>query len=145
MGRIQHKGDPSTNTQFNDLVDVIPLTEIDHESANQIALPEPQPSPQHGLSLDHPKLPSEQIPLQNKDFPLPIVHTAQGSPIPVESHKPAWERLISHGLLPQEATSLIEEILTSKDEVNLIRDLRGDDAQTFIDALDKVYLVFFPS
>jgi hypothetical protein len=51
---------------------------------------------------------------------------------------PACKRLISRTFSPQEVTSLIEAIFMSKDEVRMVRDLRGDDAQTFIDVIHEV-------
>lgn len=56
----------------------------------------------------------------------------------VDSSTPAWKRLISYTLLPHEIISLIETIFTSKDEVKAICDLRGDDAQTFINVIHEV-------
>ena len=51
---------------------------------------------------------------------------------------PACKRLISHAWLPREVISLIQTIFTSEYEVKMILGLRGDDAQTFIDAIHKV-------
>ena len=70
---------------------------------------------------------------------------APGSSIVTESDTPAWKRLISRSLLPFEVISLIEAVFTSKDEVKMICDLRGDDAQTFINTIHEVRIVFFPS
>ena len=49
----------------------------------------------------------------------------------------ACRRLISHA---RDAIPLIREIFANKDELQLINDLRGDDAQTFIDAIHRVRL-----
>ena len=57
----------------------------------------------------------------------------------------ACRRLISHTFSPHETVSLIQVIFTSKAEINIIRDLRGDDAQAFIDAVHGVRLRFILS
>ena len=72
-------------------------------------------------------------------YPIP------GSPNLIGLDVPACKRLISRTFSPQEVTSLIEEIFASKDEVKAIRDLRGDDAQAFIDVIHGVRSeLFFP-
>lgn len=148
---------------------------------------------QHGLSLDHPKLPSDQNRLQSEEYlnphyplsggfsragtvpggtigrptngsagrlptpvrrhseerqekagglPSSINHTAQDPSIPVGSDAPAWKRLINPTLFPHEVISLIEEIFTGgKDKVDMICDLLGDDAQTFINVIHEVCLI----
>lgn len=151
---------------------------------------------QHGLSLDNPKLPSDQIRLRGEDYlnphypslggfrrasmatredngnptqvatgqvSTPMGHHTQeeqegidtnngkplffapGPPTPADSDTLAWKRLISHASLPNEVISLIGEIFTSKDEIKMICDLRGDDAQTFINVIHEVCFAFFPS
>ena len=70
---------------------------------------------------------------------------AGGSFIPVNSDAPAWERLISHTLLPREIIPLIETIFTSEDEVKMILDLGGHSAQAFVNAIHEVCFAFFPS
>ena len=67
-----------------------------------------------------------------------MIYPVPDSPILVNLDAPACKRLISRTLSPQEVTSLIEAIFTSKDEVKMVRDLRGDDAQTFIDVIHEV-------
>ena len=61
--------------------------------------------------------------------------------MPVDSDTPAWKRLICHPLLPPEVISLINAIFMNRDEVKVVCNLRGDDAQTFIDAMHKVCLI----
>ena len=57
---------------------------------------------------------------------------------------PACKRLINGPLSQTQVISLIKAIFTSKDEVAMIRDLRGDDAQTFVDVVNEVCsFVFF--
>ena len=53
--------------------------------------------------------------------------------------EPACKRLISRAFLPHEVIPLIETILASKDAAKVIGDLRGDDAQTFIDVIHEVH------
>ena len=77
--------------------------------------------------------------------PLPTTHEVLSSSKPVKSDTPAWERLIRHTLLPHEIISLIEAIFTSKEEVKMLSDLRGDDAQTFINVIHEVSFVPLPS
>ena len=58
--------------------------------------------------------------------------------------EPACKRLISGSLSQEQAVSLIKAIFTSKDEIAMIRDLRGDDAQAFVDVVNEVRsFVFF--
>ena len=72
-------------------------------------------------------------------YPIP------DSPNPVGLDIPACKRLISRTFSPQEVTSLIEAVFVSKDEVKMVRDLRGDDAQTLIDVIHGVRsILFFP-
>jgi hypothetical protein len=52
----------------------------------------------------------------------------------------ACKRLITHDFSQTEVIPLIGEIFTSQDEVKMIGYLRGDDAQTFIDIMDEVWL-----
>ena len=46
--------------------------------------------------------------------------------------------MIEGAFVPDELSSLIEAVFSNLDEVNTIRGLRGDDAQTFIDMIDEV-------
>ena len=51
---------------------------------------------------------------------------------------------MSHALLPYEVIAVIDAIFRTKDEVKTMRDLRGDDAQAFIDAIDEVRSALLP-
>ena len=51
---------------------------------------------------------------------------------------PAWKRLINPTLTPDERISLIMAIFSDPKEVEMVRNLSGDDAQTFIDLVDGV-------
>ena len=74
-----------------------------------------------------------------------LTHTAPTSSILLDADAPAWKRLIGRALPPREVISLIEEIFTNKEEVKMICDLLGDDAQTFINTIHEVRLPSFPS
>ncbi|KAF9645530.1 hypothetical protein BDM02DRAFT_497170 [Thelephora ganbajun] len=76
---------------------------------------------------------------------LPTVGPAPDSSTLVDLDTPACTRLISNALSPHEVIPLIEAIFTSKDEIRMIRDLRRDDAQTFIDVIYKVRSAIYPS
>ena len=51
---------------------------------------------------------------------------------------PAFQRLISCTFDPDELPSLIEGVFSSEDQAEVIRSLRGEDAQIFIDVTDQV-------
>ena len=55
----------------------------------------------------------------------------------LNSDAPACRRLIERVFAPGELPSLIEAAFSSKDETDMIRRLRGNDAQTFIDVIDE--------
>ena len=79
------------------------------------------------------------------DDPLLMVHPDPDSSNFVNLDAPACKRLIRRAFSPQEVTSLIEAIFMSEDEVKMVRDLRGDDAQTFIDVIHEVcFVLSFP-
>ena len=49
----------------------------------------------------------------------------------------ACERLAKHAFAPFELAFLIETVFSSEAEGNIVRSLHGDDAQAFIDVIDK--------
>jgi len=53
------------------------------------------------------------------------------------SGPPAWKRLISHAFTMDERVSLVNAIF-SDHEVEVVKNLSGDDAQTFVDTLYEV-------
>ena len=57
---------------------------------------------------------------------------------------PAWKRLIDHPLGTNERISLITYIFDS-DETEAVKNLRGDDAQLFVDVVDEVFSHSFAS
>jgi hypothetical protein len=60
----------------------------------------------------------------------------------MDGHKaqiPTWKQLINHPLLTEEEKcTLIMAIFSNRDEVGEVNHLCGDDAQSFVDAIDKV-------
>jgi Rad3-related DNA helicase len=81
---------------------------------------------------------SPRISIEQSDSIAPqpsTLHTASDPSILFDLKSSACRRLISHTLSPHETISLIKAIFTSEAETNVIRDLRGDDAQTFIDVV----------
>jgi hypothetical protein len=75
----------------------------------------------------------------NGDLPL-TVYPTPGLSISVDFGAPACRRLISRAFFPDQVISLIAAIFTSRDEVEAIGHLRGDNAQTFIDVVHEVRL-----
>ena len=73
----------------------------------------------------------------------PTVDPTSGLSTLVDHSMPAYKRLISGDFSPQELISLIGAIFTSKDEVRMICNLCGDDAQTFIDVIHEVHSAAF--
>jgi len=51
---------------------------------------------------------------------------------------PAWRRLISCSHTTDERISLVTEIFSDSNEIRVVKCLREDDAQVFIDMIDKV-------
>ena len=68
----------------------------------------------------------------NDDLPVPYPSAL------VDPDLSACKRLGSRAFLPYEVISLIETMFTSKGEMKMIRDLCGDEAQTFIDVIYEV-------
>jgi hypothetical protein len=56
------------------------------------------------------------------------------------SGPPKWKDLISCPLVTHECIPLITAIFLDKNEIRVVRSLKGDDAQTFIDKIDEVPL-----
>lgn len=100
-------------------------------------------------------------PTQNVYHPSPPLHSRDSTcpsddslpltihPVPDLSNLvglgvPACARLISRSFSPQQVISLIEAIFTSKEEVAMVRDLRRDDAQTFVDVVNEVRSTSYP-
>jgi len=59
---------------------------------------------------------------------------------PHESGRPAWERLINSSLSTHERISLIASIFSDRNDAKTFDNLSGDDAQTFVDVIDRVRL-----
>ena len=91
-----------------------------------------------------PLLSGENTTIRDDDPPPTEVCPTPDSSDPVDLDTSACKRLISRAsLLPYDIIPLIEAIFTSKDEAKMIGDLRGDDAQTFVDVVHEVFSVFF--
>ena len=90
-----------------------------------------------------PSLSSDSTHSHGGDPPL-VAHPVSDPSTLATADAPASKRLISRDFFPHEIISLIETIFASKDEFKMIRDLRGDDAQTFIDVIHEVCTVPFP-
>jgi len=54
------------------------------------------------------------------------------------SRIPAWKRLVDCSHTTDKRISLIADVFSDPDETEVIMDLRGDDAQSFIDVVDEV-------
>lgn len=79
-----------------------------------------------------------------RDNDLPLMdHLVPDSSNLVNLDAPACKRLISRTFSPPEVISIIEAIFMSKDEVKMIRNLCGDDAQNFIDVMHEVRPAIF--
>jgi len=55
---------------------------------------------------------------------------------------PAWRRLISRPRATDEHISLVTNIFSDDDEIQVVKGLREDDAQVFIDVIDEVPSLF---
>ena len=51
---------------------------------------------------------------------------------------PAWRRFISHPRATDRHISLVTEIFSDSNEIRVVKCLREDDAQFFIDVIDEV-------
>ena len=58
------------------------------------------------------------------------------------SNTTAYGRLVRREFTPHELPSLIEAILSSNDDGEMIRCLSGDDAQIFVDVIDEARSTF---
>ena len=54
------------------------------------------------------------------------------------SKDPAWKQLISHSLTMEERVFLITTIFLDHNQVEMVGQLSGNDAQAFVDAIDVV-------
>lgn len=57
---------------------------------------------------------------------------------------PAWKRLTKRLISTDERVSLITSIFSDHDEAEAVKRLRGDDAQSFIDAIDEMFNLLTP-
>ena len=54
------------------------------------------------------------------------------------SDDPAWKQLISGTITTDERISLITTIFSDHNQVEMVGELSGSDAQTFVDMIDEV-------
>ena len=67
-----------------------------------------------------------------------IAYTTSGSSTLADPQPSACKQLIGNTFPPHEVISLIEAIFASKAEITVVRDLRGEGAQKFIDVVHEV-------
>ena len=84
-------------------------------------------------STDHPSHVTPNCDLPVTAYPIP-------SPPPADHHVPACRRLIDRAFTPSDVVPLIGAVFMSRDELQLVSEFRGDDAQTFIDVIFEVRL-----
>ena len=89
--------------------------------------------------------PGIEEPKPGIEEPKPTVPQTSNLSAPANRNPPACIQLISHAFSSHEVISLVEAIFTSKEEIKMIRDLRGEAAQTLIDVVHKVCLHSFIS
>jgi hypothetical protein len=56
----------------------------------------------------------------------------------MRSGTPIWKRLVDCPLKSDERISLITDIFSDRDETEIVKRLRRDDAQSFVDVVDQV-------
>ena len=59
-------------------------------------------------------------------------------PLPTRSDIPAWKCLIDRPLTSDERISLITEIFSDRNEIEVVRNLRGRNAQSFVNVIHEV-------
>jgi len=56
----------------------------------------------------------------------------------VHSEQPPWKQLIDHASAMDERVSLIAMIFSDGRQLEIVEQLSGDEAQTFVDRIDEV-------
>lgn len=56
----------------------------------------------------------------------------------IYSEIPAWKKLITQVLTTDECISRITAVFADSDQVKMVKNLTGDDVQSFIDKIDEV-------
>ena len=59
---------------------------------------------------------------------------------PPNSGIPGWKRLIDHPLTRDERVSLITTVFSDRDEIEAVKRICRDDAQSFVNVIDEVLL-----
>ena len=54
---------------------------------------------------------------------------------------PVWKHLIDRPLTKDERASMIADLFSDRDEIEALKDLRREDAQSIIDVIDEVPLI----
>lgn len=93
-----------------------------------------RPSDPHGGEVSTLSAPQQVVP-DVADPGHPVPPRPPGSPIHAGADSPGWKRLICSPLVRHEQLSLITTIFSNRDEVEVVKCLRGDEAQDFIDAV----------
>ena len=88
---------------------------------------------ENATSTGYPYLP---LPSRRLD-PTPRTNYFPDPSIATDSHKQAWQRLISHTIPHDELPSLIEAIFSDREAVKSGECLQENDAQAFINILDE--------
>jgi len=71
----------------------------------------------------------------------PESHSVATSPYPstsIDAHEQAWQYLTNRAVPQHEFPSLIKKIFSSRKTTDMVRRLQADDAQAFVDVIDKV-------
>ena len=81
----------------------------------------------------------QQAPLDAADLACPGPPLSPpDSPIHPSIDSPGWKRLISTSLAAHERTAMIATLFMNRDEVEAMKHIGGDDAQTFVDTIHEV-------
>ena len=75
-------------------------------------------------------------------FFLNPTHILALTTFPHSNDIPALKRLVDNPLDSDERASLIADVFSVHDEAELVVRLRGDDTQSFVDAIDEVFHFF---
>ena len=52
---------------------------------------------------------------------------------------PMWKHLIDRSLTPDGRISMITNIFSDRNEIETVQELSGDDARSFVEAIDEVF------
>jgi hypothetical protein len=82
------------------------------------------------------------VPVWTEDIHIPPPATqGPSNPNTIDClNPPAWKQLANHTLTMHEHISLVTAIFSDHNEVQMVRSLCGEDAQTFVDMITEVGL-----